>query len=56
MYFLYFCYDYLYRVLYFFRFIFRPIEESAYFYFTQMIKRDELLKNQNQVTFSCKVV
>lgn len=31
------------------RFIFRPIEESAYFYFTQMIKRDELLDKQDQV-------
>ncbi|XP_066140126.1 man(5)GlcNAc(2)-PP-dolichol translocation protein RFT1 isoform X2 [Euwallacea fornicatus] len=28
------------------RFIFRPIEESAYFYFTQMIQRDEPLKKQ----------
>ncbi|KAK9885209.1 hypothetical protein WA026_010714 [Henosepilachna vigintioctopunctata] len=30
------------------RFIFRPIEESAYFYFTQMIKRNVPLKDQNQ--------
>ncbi|XP_063916164.1 protein RFT1 homolog [Zophobas morio] len=30
------------------RFIFRPIEESAYFYFTQMIKRDEAVAKQNQ--------
>ncbi|KAJ8931836.1 hypothetical protein NQ314_015233 [Rhamnusium bicolor] len=30
------------------QFIFRPIEESAYFYFTQMIKRDEPLKSQDQ--------
>lgn len=30
------------------RFIFRPIEESAYFYFTQMIHRDEPLKKQKE--------
>uniref|UniRef100_A0AAR5PD06 Protein RFT1 homolog n=1 Tax=Dendroctonus ponderosae TaxID=77166 RepID=A0AAR5PD06_DENPD len=30
------------------RFIFRPIEESAYFYFTQMIHRDQPLKKQNE--------
>ncbi|EFA07754.1 Protein RFT1 homolog-like Protein [Tribolium castaneum] len=30
------------------RFIFRPIEESAYFYFTQMIKRDEPVDKQDQ--------
>ncbi|VEN52733.1 unnamed protein product [Callosobruchus maculatus] len=30
------------------RFIFRPIEESSYFYFTQMIKRDVPLKDQDQ--------
>ncbi|XP_076249893.1 man(5)GlcNAc(2)-PP-dolichol translocation protein RFT1 isoform X2 [Rhynchophorus ferrugineus] len=30
------------------RFIFRPIEESAYFYFTQMILRDETLTKQDQ--------
>lgn len=31
------------------RFVFRPIEESAYFYFTQMVKRDEPIAAQNQV-------
>nr|CAI5853895.1 unnamed protein product [Callosobruchus analis] len=30
------------------RFIFRPIEESSYFYFTQMIKRDVPLKDQDK--------
>ncbi|XP_074037836.1 man(5)GlcNAc(2)-PP-dolichol translocation protein RFT1 isoform X2 [Leptinotarsa decemlineata] len=30
------------------RFIFRPIEDSAYFYFTQMIKRGEPVVKQNQ--------
>lgn len=30
------------------RFIFRPIEESAYFYFTQMIKRDVPVEKQDQ--------
>ncbi|RZC41890.1 RFT1 -like protein [Asbolus verrucosus] len=30
------------------RFIFRPIEDSAYFYFTQMIKRDEPVQKQDQ--------
>jgi oligosaccharide translocation protein RFT1 len=30
------------------RFIFRPIEDSAYFYFTQMIKRDEPVAKQDQ--------
>ncbi|KAK0084300.1 hypothetical protein PV325_007295 [Microctonus aethiopoides] len=29
------------------RFIFRPIEDSAYFYFTQTIERDNSLNNQN---------
>ncbi|CAG9831651.1 unnamed protein product [Diabrotica balteata] len=47
------------------RFIFRPIEESAYFYFTQMIKRDVVLKNQKEKNISesaevlsqlCKIV
>ncbi|CAH0564096.1 unnamed protein product [Brassicogethes aeneus] len=47
------------------RFIFRPIEESAYFYFTQMIKRDEKIQQQDQSHISesanvlsqlCKVV
>lgn len=47
------------------RFIFRPIEESAYFYFTQMIHRDEPLKKQKETHVSeaanvlsqlCKVV
>lgn len=31
------------------RFIFRPIEDSNYFYFTQTIARDVELKDQNQV-------
>lgn len=30
------------------RFIFRPIEENAYFYFSQMIKREVPLNKQNQ--------
>ncbi|XP_060521470.1 protein RFT1 homolog [Cylas formicarius] len=47
------------------RFIFRPIEESAYFYFTQMIQRDQALSKQNQINISesaevlrhlCKIV
>ncbi|XP_072759418.1 man(5)GlcNAc(2)-PP-dolichol translocation protein RFT1 [Anoplolepis gracilipes] len=29
------------------RFIFRPIEESGYFYFTQTVKRDKLISDQN---------
>ncbi|XP_070154716.1 man(5)GlcNAc(2)-PP-dolichol translocation protein RFT1 isoform X1 [Polyergus mexicanus] len=29
------------------RFIFRPIEESGYFYFTQIVKRDKPISNQN---------
>lgn len=31
------------------RFIFRPIEDSAYFYFTQTIERDNSLNNQHPV-------
>lgn len=31
------------------RFVFRPIEESAYFYFTQMIRRDAAISKQEQV-------
>ncbi|XP_017878351.1 protein RFT1 homolog isoform X1 [Ceratina calcarata] len=31
------------------RFIFRPIEESGYFYFTQMVKRDKPINDQNPV-------
>ncbi|XP_033175312.1 protein RFT1 homolog isoform X2 [Bombus vosnesenskii] len=31
------------------RFIFRPIEESGYFYFTQMVKRDKPVNDQNPV-------
>ncbi|EFN78179.1 protein RFT1 homolog isoform X1 [Harpegnathos saltator] len=31
------------------RFIFRPIEESGYFYFTQMIRRDKAISDQNLV-------
>ncbi|XP_017786154.1 PREDICTED: protein RFT1 homolog [Nicrophorus vespilloides] len=30
------------------RFIFRPIEESAYFYFTQMLRRDQSLSQQDK--------
>lgn len=30
------------------RFIFRPIEDSSYFYFTQMLKRDETIYKQDQ--------
>lgn len=30
------------------RFIFRPIEESSYFYFSQMVARDSSIKVQNQ--------
>lgn len=32
------------------RFIFRPIEDSGYFYFTQMVKRDKRISDQNPVT------
>lgn len=47
------------------RFVFRPIEESGYFYFTQMIKRDVVLAKQdrnlvkessNVLSQLCKVV
>ncbi|KAL3273755.1 hypothetical protein HHI36_015183 [Cryptolaemus montrouzieri] len=47
------------------RFIFRPIEESAYFYFTQMIRRDIPVKQQDEKSISesalvlkqlCKVI
>lgn len=47
------------------RFIFRPIEESAYFYFTQMILRDEDIEYQDEKNIAeatnvlsqlCKVV
>ena len=31
------------------RFIFRPIEDSSYFYFTQTISRDIKLEKQNKV-------
>jgi len=31
------------------RFLFRPIEESAYFYFSQMVARDTTIQEQNQV-------
>lgn len=31
------------------RFIFRPIEDSGYFYFTQMVKRDKTLNEQSPV-------
>ncbi|XP_021922938.1 protein RFT1 homolog isoform X2 [Zootermopsis nevadensis] len=30
------------------RFLFRPIEESAYFYFSQMVARDTTIQEQNQ--------
>lgn len=33
------------------RFIFRPIEDSSYFYFTQTISRDVELKEQNRVCY-----
>lgn len=33
------------------RFVFRPIEENSYFYFTQTISREEPLKKQNKVRF-----
>lgn len=32
------------------RFLFRPIEESAFFYFSQLIHRDEDIRKQNKVT------
>lgn len=32
------------------RFLFRPVEESLYFYFTQMISRDVPMKNQDHVS------
>lgn len=40
------------------RFIFRPIEESGYFYFTQMIDRNTEIKGQdkNKVSESCIVL
>lgn len=47
------------------RFVFRPIEESAYFYFTQMIKREQSVEKQDQKNIAesatvlmqlCKVV
>lgn len=31
------------------RFVFRPIEESAYFYFSQLVHRDENIVKQDQV-------
>ena len=31
------------------RFLFRPIEESAYFYFSQLIHRDEEINRQDKV-------
>lgn len=31
------------------RFLFRPVEESAYFYFSQMVARDTTIQEQNQV-------
>lgn len=40
------------------RFIFRPIEDSSYFYFTQMVSRDLPLhqQDQNKVQESCQVL
>lgn len=32
------------------RFLFRPIEESAYFYFSQIVSRDKAIAEQNQVS------
>lgn len=32
------------------RFLFRPIEESAYFYFSQLIHRDKRIEEQNSVS------
>lgn len=32
------------------RFLFRPIEESAYFYFSQLIHRDEEICKQDKVS------
>lgn len=32
------------------RFIFRPIEDGSYFYFTQMVKRDKPINDQNSVS------
>jgi len=31
------------------RFLFRPVEESAYFYFSQLIHRDEEINQQDEV-------
>lgn len=32
------------------RFLFRPIEESSYFYFSQLIHRDQEISEQNKVS------
>lgn len=32
------------------RFLFRPIEESAYFYFSQLIQRETEINKQNKVS------
>ena len=32
------------------RFLFRPVEDSLYFYFTQCVRRDEEISNQNPVS------
>jgi oligosaccharide translocation protein RFT1 len=32
------------------RFLFRPIEQSAYFYFSQLVHRDQSIEEQNQVS------
>lgn len=37
------------------RFIFRPIEDSGYFYFTQMVQRDKKLNEQNPVSDKTKI-
>lgn len=36
------------------RFLFRPIEDSLYFYFSQSVKRDVDVKDQNQVNPSSR--
>lgn len=33
------------------RFLFRPIEESAYFYFSQLVSRDKSIDDQNPVSY-----
>ncbi|XP_026677215.1 protein RFT1 homolog [Diaphorina citri] len=38
------------------RFLFRPIEESCYFYFSQVVQRDLPIEKQNQVSLEVVVV